>query len=238
MTERRIEIKKGTVSRIYLNRPEKRNALSPEMIRALIDALLTLGDDPAVKVIILAGRGKGFCAGADLGNMLDADFAAKRAYTGLIPQLLQTLPKTKAVTIAQVHGFAVAGAFGLAMACDLAVATPDCRFGLPEIKNGLMPMNIMAVLSRVLAPKHLFELMMTGENMSGQQAYERGYVNRLATEDALEAATDALAGSIAAYKTGAIKLGKEAFYTARDMEYNKSLSYLNHMLLGVMQAED
>src|SRR5262249_22316129 len=138
------------VARLTLNRPEVRNALSRAMLQELETALATAEADPAARVIVLAGAGQAaFCAGADLKGVGDRGTTLQaRESFGTLARILESIARMRTPVIAQVHGWALAGGCGLAAGCDLVIASEDARFGLPEIKVGLLPLIVMAPILR------------------------------------------------------------------------------------------
>lgn len=232
-----ILVEHGKVSRIKFNRPEKRNALSAEMMKEIADALNKLGDDDKVNVIILSGEGRGFCAGAELDSMSGAIEESRNSKKNLVT-LLKAMAEVNKVIIAEVHGFALAGGFGVMSSADLVVVTDDAILGMPEIKRGLFPFTIMANLSRIMPQKKLLELLFTGDNISAEDALACGLVNKVVAKEDLEKETMLIAEKIAQYSPVALGLGKQAYYTMRDMEYNNSMSYLIEMLTLISQTDD
>ena len=152
--------------------------------------------------------------------------------------MLATIGKIGKIVIAQVHGFALAGGFGLAVASDLTIVAEDTVLGMPEIKRALFPMNIMSPICRSMPRKKAIELLFTGDNISPQDALEAGLVNRVVSLSDLEQASRELAEKIARYSPATIRLGKNAFYTTNDMEYFKTFSYLVDMLAITSSTED
>lgn len=232
-----ILVEHGKIARIKLNRPDKRNALSALMMKEVADALFELDKDDKVNVIILSGEGKGFCAGAELDSMSGGIEDSRKSKKNLV-NLLKAMASVSKVIISQVHGFALAGGFGVMAAADLVVVADNAKLGMPEIKRGLFPFTIMANLSRILPQKKLLEMCFTGDNISAQEALTCGLVNKVVASEDLEKETMLLAEKIAKYSSVALGLGKQAYYTMRDMEYNNSMDYLIEMLTIISQTED
>lgn len=240
MSYKTIIVKEAMVSQIILNRPEKRNAMNEELLKELLDAFKILDAKKYVQVIILKGEGKGFCSGADLNviNSKSMTILQKREYLKGLPDVIKIMNSSSKVVIAQIHGFALAGGFGLAMSADLVVCSDDAKLGMPEVKKGLMPMNIMAPVSRVVHKRKLLEMMFTGEHISPKEALMYGMINKISTQENLEKETMELAQKISCNNPDIIKLGKEAYYTIQDMEFMKSFNYLNNMLMMTIMSED
>jgi len=234
-----IIVQKGKIAHILLNRPEKRNAINTALSQELVSALRELDKEKDTAVIILSGAGKGFCAGGDLEAMTeDAGVLAGRELKTAAAKLWSTMAETGKVIISQVHGFALAGGFGLAMMADLTMVSDDCKLGMPEIKRAIFPFNIMNPLARMMPQKRLLEMAFTGNNITSQQALEWGLVNRVLPAEELEAETWKLAESIACHSTTTLRLGKQAYYDMRDMDYFTAFRYLTEVLTINTLTED
>jgi enoyl-CoA hydratase/carnithine racemase len=232
-------VERGKIAKIVLNRPGKRNALNDTLLREIPGALYDLDQDEEVRVIVLSGAGTGFCAGADLMFLTDSPGVMRsRQDKAGVGNMLAAIGKIGKIVIAQVHGFALAGGFGLAVASDLTVVAESTILGMPEIKRALFPMNIMSPVCRAMPRKRALELLFTGDTISPQEALAAGLVNRVVPLEDLERATWDLAEKIARYSPAAIRLGKNAFYTMNDMEYFKTFSYLVDMLTLTSMTED
>jgi enoyl-CoA hydratase/carnithine racemase len=228
------------VARVVLNRPDVRNALSRTLIEELGRALTALEADTEARVIVLSGAGdKAFCAGADLRGVGDrgTTVQARETYAGL-PKILEMIPQMKTPVIAQVHGYALAGGCGLAVGCDLVMASDDATFGLPEIKIGLLPLIVSAPILRAAGRKRGLMLILSGDSITAREAFEMGLVSRVVPRAALETETTALATKLAGFSPTAIGLMKEAAATTQDMEYGKSLRYLRELLTLVAFSDD
>ena len=239
MPYRNVLVERGKISRIILNRPEKRNALNDVLLREIPEALYELDGDDEVRVIILSGAGAGFCAGADLMFLTEsAGVMQGRKEKAGVGNMLAAIGKIGKIVVAQVHGFALAGGFGLAVTSDLTVVAEDTVLGMPEIKRALFPMNIMSPICRAMPRKRALELLFTGDNISTREALAAGLVNRVVPLPDLERAAWELAEKVAQFSPAAIRLGKNAFYTMNDMEYFKTFSYLVDMLTITSMTED
>ncbi|HWH31613.1 MAG TPA: enoyl-CoA hydratase/isomerase family protein, partial [Egibacteraceae bacterium] len=190
----------GGVLRVTIDRPDQRNALNADVNRGLLEALARLRADGDAKVMVLTGAGdKAFCAGADLGG-LNPDDGAVALHRGrsLFADVLRELRSVPKPVVGRVNGHALAGGFGLALGCDLLVAADHATFGTTEVKVGMWPYMITAVIVEHLGPKRTMELMMTGERIDAARAREWGLVNRVAAAADLDAATDELVESLLA----------------------------------------
>ncbi|MEF3048489.1 enoyl-CoA hydratase [Pseudotabrizicola sp. L79] len=208
----------GPIATLTLNDPTKLNALSDAMIAALSQSLDALATDPAIKVVILRGAGRAFCAGHDLREMQaarqapDGGAAAFKDLFDRCATMMQKIPALPQPVIAQVHGIATAAGCQLVASCDLAVSTADTHFGVNGVNIGLFCSTPMVALTRKVPPGVAFEMLTTGEFITGQRAAEVGLINRLASAEDLPAATHKLAETIASKLGAAVKIGKRAFY--------------------------
>lgn len=233
---------KDKVATITLSREERRNAISPTMMAELLDAFKQYDDDPSAVVIVLTGAGnKVFCAGADFAESMGATTSLLDRYEGQrnFAELFKLIRGLKKPLLGRINGHALGGGLGLATACDIVIAADDCRFGTPEINVGLFPYIIMATLIRfTAAPKRLLEMMLTGERVDAKEAQELGLVNYVVPREQLDAKVEEIAKKIVNKSPAILRLGRRAFYTMRDMEYEKALEYLASMLAVNTMAED
>jgi enoyl-CoA hydratase len=233
---------KGKAGTITLSREERRNAISPAMITELLDALKKDDDDPNILVMVLTGAGsKAFCAGADFGEALGAGASLldRHEEQRKFAELFKVIKGLRKPLLGRINGHALGGGFGLACACDIVVAADDCRFGTPEINVGLFPYVIMATLLRCAStPKRLMEMMLTGERLDAREAQLLGLVNHVVPREQLDAKLDEIIEKISTKSPAILRLGRRAFYTMRDMEYEKALEYLSSMLAINTMAED
>ena len=229
----------GGGARATINRPERRNAMSFEVMSGLRDAVARVRDDTDVHVLVLTGAGDAaFCAGADLGSIASEGSIAAHDGRGLLAELFRDLWSLGKPTIARVRGYALAGGFGLAMACDMVVAADDAVFGAPEINVGLWPYMITVPLLRSMPPRVALELMTTGRRVDAAEAMRIGFVNRVVPVDELDAAVDELAAGLAAKSPLIMRLGRNSFYRVLEMEADAALDYLQSMLTITSQSED
>ena len=186
----------GAIARLTIDREERRNALSWSLVGELRDALALAKADDAVRVVVLTGAGTAaFCAGADLEGMTDGgSFTDLHEARGQLADLFRDLYALGKPTIARVQGYALAGGFGLALACDLVIAADDAIFGTPEIALGLWPHMITVPLLRAMPPKRALELMLTGRRVDAAEADRIGFVTRVVPVDQLDAAVDEARG--------------------------------------------
>ena len=215
MTDVLLSSVEGGVLTLTLNRPAKRNALSGELIEQLDRALERADLDAEVRVVVLRGAGKDFCAGADLDELLasadrsSAENEDSALRLGSLFQRMRDLPKP---IIAMIQGRALAGGAGLATACDLAVAGAGAQLGYPEIQRGFAPAMVMALLRRIVGEKVALDLVLTGRVLSAEEAERVGLISRVVPDTELEQATLALAQTLARSSMSALAFTKQLFY--------------------------
>lgn len=234
----RYEVADG-VARLTIDREERRNALSWAVMSDLRRHLAAAKADDAVRVVVLTGAGdKAFCAGADLSGMAEgAGFAALHDARGELARLFRDLWELGKPTVARVRGYALAGGFGLALSCDLVVASDDSQFGTPEIDVGLWPYMITVPLVRSMPPKVVLELMMTGRRVQADEAQRLGFA-RVVPVDRLDAEVDDLAATLASKSPAVMKLGRDSFYAVWDLAAEEALRLLHPMLTVTTELED
>ena len=230
----------GAVARVTINRPERRNSMSYGVMQGLRDAFAAAKADDAVRVVVLTGAGdKAFCSGADLGGIADnAGAAAAHDGRGLLANLFREMWALGKPTIARVRGFALAGGFGLALACDVVIASDDAQFGTPEVNVGLWPYMITVPMLRSMPSKTVLELQMTGRRVGAEEAARIGFVNRVVPVDDLDVAVNEFATALAAKSPLVLRWGRDAFYRVLEMDADASLDYLQGMLTIHTQSED
>jgi enoyl-CoA hydratase/carnithine racemase len=229
----------GPIARVTIDRPERRNAMSFDVMQGLRESTARALADDSVRVLVLTGAGdKAFCAGADLGGIADTGAAAAHDSRGLLAELFRDLWTLGKPTIARVRGYALAGGFGLALACDFVVAADDAQFGTPEIDVGLWPYMITVPLLRSMPPKKVLELMTTGRRVGAAEAERIGFVNRVVPVADLDATVDELATTLAGKSPLIMRWGRDAFYRVLDMAPDDALAYLQSMLTVTSSSED
>ena len=228
------------VARVTINRPERRNAMSYGVMSGLRDAMARASTAADVRVVVLTGAGdKAFCAGADLSGIADnAGAAAAHDGRGLLADLFRDMWALGKPIVARVRGYALAGGFGLACACDMIVASDDSVFGTPEINVGLWPYMITVPLLRSMPPKTALDLMVTGRRVPAEEGARLGFVQRVVPAADLDATVDALAAELAAKSPLIMRWGRDSFYRVLEMDADAALSYLQGMLTVTTQTED
>jgi enoyl-CoA hydratase/carnithine racemase len=200
-------------ARITLNRPEKRNALSLELMQELIAALRAASAHPDTRAIVIDAAGPAFSAGHDLSEMIGREEAFLDELFATCTELMQTIHELPEPVIAQVHGIATAAGCQLVAACDLAVATDTARFATPGVKIGLFCSTPMVPVSRAVGRKRAMQMLLTGEPIDAATALDWGLVNQVVSGEQLDAAVDHLVEAIARSSSYTVALGKQASTT-------------------------
>lgn len=232
-----IDVEDG-VATVTLNRSEKRNALSLELMRELIAALDAIGLDRAIKVVILRGVGPVFSAGHDLREMIDRGIDDYRLTFDTCVRLMQTLQAIPQPVIAEVAGIATAAGCQLVATCDLVIASTQATFATPGVKIGLFCTTPMVALTRAIGRKRAMEMLLTGEPIDARTAADWGLVNRVVAPEDLAATTNALARRIASSAAFVVGLGKSAFYAQIDLDQAKAYAFAKEVMTTNALAED
>ena len=232
------------IATLTFTSPERLNALSDAMIATLHEELDNIASNPDIRVVILAGTGKAFCAGHDLQEMQAKRHAQDKGAAALkdlfdrcaaLMLRIQSLPQP---VIAQVHGVAAAAGCQLVATCDLAVAAADCRFGVNGVNIGLFCSTPMVALTRNIARKAAFEMLTTGRFVSAAEAKALGLINRAVPVQELEAETRELARTIAAKLSAAVRIGKGAFYTQSQLDLAAAYQFTGDVMVENMLNPD
>lgn len=222
--------REGAVAVLTLNRPEKRNALSLELMRELIAALREVGADAGVRAVVLAAEGKVFSSGHDLSEMVGRSVVEYRELFDVCTELMALVQSIPQPVIARVQGLATAAGCQLAATCDLVVASDAAAFATPGVKIGLFCTTPMVALTRAIGCKRAMEMLLTGRLVDAATAAEWGLVNRVAPAAELAAATRELAAQVAASSSFTVALGKQAFYAQIDLEQPKAYAYAKEVM--------
>ncbi|HXN92606.1 MAG TPA: enoyl-CoA hydratase-related protein [Candidatus Sulfotelmatobacter sp.] len=227
------------IATVTLNRPEQRNPLSATMLRDLTSAFRWCRDEPEVRVVVLTGAGRVFCAGADLTSF-DGEMTGLEKYRSrdLFVDLFILMAELGKPIVGRVNGHALAGGLGLACSCDMLVAVDTATFGTPEINVGIWPMMIQAILSRNIPRKVLLEMEMLGGRWTATQLQAVGVVNRVVPHEQLDPTVGEIAQQLAKKSPVAMRLGRDSFYRQEDMDFRAALHYLHGQFLLVSQTED
>ncbi len=234
-----VATRTARVQTLTLNRPDKRNALSPDLMAALRQALQAAAADAAVGAIVLTGAGdKAFCAGGDLGPPSGDGFLAMHAARGAFAALLQQVQSCPKPIVGAAQGQALAGGLGLLLMCDWVVVAARAKFGTPEIKRGLFPMMILAVLLRTLGRRRTLQLSLSGQPIDGSTLERWGGCNSAVAAAAVLPEAQATAAHLASLSPAILALGKQALVQAEDMGWAQQLEYLRSQLSLNSLAED
>ena len=209
---------------VTLNRPPL-NLLVPDLIESLRETFAGLARNPAVRLAVITGSGKGFSAGVDVKVLRDLDVTGAKRFITALHEAIRTLHEAPFPVIARLHGFCLGGSFELAMACDLRTASADCRLGLPEIRVGIPSVIEAALMPGLIGPGRAAEYLLTGEMITAEQAFQWGLVNRVAPASELEGVTRELAARILACAPTAVRVQKELFNRWRQTDLPSAIRY-------------
>ena len=234
------EVTDNGVAAITLNEPSTRNALSPELLDGLVACFERARDDHAVRVVVLASsHDTVFSSGANLGGFAgDVSLVHKHFGSERFVSLFRLIGALGKPTICAASGHVLAGALGIALACDLIVASDSATFGTPEINVGAFPFMIMALIYRNVPRKKANELLLLGERWSAAEALEAGIVNKVVPAAEFDAAVDGWALELASKSPLIMRLGKEAMHRQLDMPFDDALDYLRAQLTLALSTED
>jgi methylglutaconyl-CoA hydratase len=217
--------RRGAVLWLTINREARRNAISAALIASMHQAFREALADRSLRAIVLTGAGdKAFCAGADLGRGTQA-FRDEGETTTDFGRMARTVRELQVPLIARVNGACVAGGMGLMGMCDLAVASDNARFGLPEVKVGVYPVQVLVYLRAILGRSAISELCLTGELIDARRAFEMGLVNRVVSAGDLDTEVDRLVRSICAASPAAVRNGKRAMAAMESMSFDQALPF-------------
>jgi enoyl-CoA hydratase/carnithine racemase len=226
------------VAVVTLNRPEKRNALSLELMLELIAALGEIGRSAEARAVILAAAGKVFCSGHDLGQMTGRDITEYRRIFDVCSELMMKIQAIPQPVIAEVQGVATAAGCQLVAACDLAISSEAASFATPGVKIGLFCTTPMVALTRAIGRKRALQMLLTGEMVDAHRAAEWGLVNSVVAAAELSSATRALATKVAEASSLVVAIGKQAFYTQIDLDTEKAYAYAKEVMSMNAMAAD
>ncbi len=234
------EVADSGVATIALDKPETRNALSDDVLDDLLAAFAQARADAAVRCVVLTStHEKLFSSGGDLGQFAAVEpLALKHFATDRFPRLFRAIGELGKPTLCAANGHVLAGALGLALACDLIVAKETARFGTPEISVGVFPFMIMALIYRNVGRKKTNELLLLGQQISAHEAERLGIVNRVAPAEEFDAAVDEWARALAAKSPLLMRLGKDAMFRSQDMAFADALEFLHSQLSIAFATED
>lgn len=213
--------------------------MSVETMSGLLDATRAAVDDPEVRVIVYTGAGENaFSAGGDLSGSFVDDPVGLHRERGALADLFRLMVRGAKPTIARVNGHALAGGFGLAVACDITVCVEDAKLGTTEIRVGLWPMMISAILARTMPRKAVLELMLTGRTIDPVEAQRLGAVSRVVARDDLDGVVDEIVDGIIRSSASTLMIGRDSFYGMLDADFDAALDRLQIGLTETAMSED
>jgi 3-hydroxypropionyl-coenzyme A dehydratase len=236
----RYEVSESGVATIALDQPDTRNALSDELLDELIAALRDASEDDVVRCVVLTStHERVFSAGANLGGFAaEVPLMHKHFGTERFPELFRLLGELGKPSMCAANGHVLAGALGIALACDLIVAKEGARFGTPEINVGVFPFMIMALIYRNVGRKKTNELLLLGEQISAEEAERIGIVNRVVAAEEFGSAVREWAEKLAAKSPVMMRLGKNAMFRQQDMAFADAIEFLRSQLTIAFSTED
>ena len=219
-----------------INRESQRNAISLDAITLFLKYLDEAAKDPNVRVILITGAGKkAFCSGADLGSAANGKIREGfKAYAELLKKM-SSYPKP---IVTRINGACMAGGMGLMLASDIVIAKDDAQFGTPEVKVGLWPMMIGALIHRQVPHKKAMEMVLLGERLSAVQALDMGLITRVVPSENLDDEVAQILQSLTAKSPIGMKIGKQAFYAMADMPFEEALDFLSEKIAEIAATED
>jgi len=225
-----LSAREGSLAVVTLNRPERRNALSLDLMLELIDCLSAIEADREVRAVILAAAGRVFSSGHDLNELVGGTIADYRRLFDVCTQLMAKIQAIPQPVIAQVQGIATAAGCQLVATCDLAVASSEATFATPGVKNGLFCSTPMVALTRAVGRKRAMEMLLTGQPVDASNAADWGLVNRVVPPAGLEAETRKLACKIAEASPFTISVGKQAYYAQIELDQPRAYAYTKEVM--------
>lgn len=229
----------GPRATITIDDPERRNPMSVETMAGLLGETRRALDDPEVRVVVYTGAGdRAFSAGGDLSASFVDDPVGLHERRGDLADLFRLMVRGGKPTVARVNGHALAGGFGLAVACDVTICVDDAKLGTPEVDVGLWPMMISAVLLRAMPRKAMLEMMLTGRLITPEEALRLGAVSRVVPREALDEAVDEVVDALASHSPATLMLGKDAFTGMADLDLDIALDRLQTGLTGIAMTSD
>jgi enoyl-CoA hydratase/carnithine racemase len=217
-------VRDGGVARIFLNRPQKVNALDSPLLDALASTVGSLLADPALRVVVLAGRGKAFCAGADVNELASLDASSAREFITRIHRACDALRRLPVPVVAQLHGAVIGGGLELAASCDLRIAADGTRFAMPEVRLGIPSVIEAALLPRLVGSGRAAWLVLTGEAIDAQRAYEWGLVETLCPAAQLDQTVARTVQQLVAGERDALRVQKELLQMWEEQPLSQSIA--------------
>ncbi|MGI9585566.1 MAG: enoyl-CoA hydratase/isomerase family protein [Acidimicrobiia bacterium] len=229
----------GQAATITIDDPERRNPITNEAARDLERCIRRSATDDDVSVVVVTGAGeKAFSAGGDLSSGFVDDPLGDHDERSALADVFRAIQQNPKPVVARVNGIALGGGFGVAVACDITVASEDAKLGTPEIDLGLWPMLISAVLVRAMPRKALLDMMLTGRIVGASEALDLGLVTRVVPRHDLDQSVTSIVTELQNQSPAALAFGKQAFYAMADMDMNTALDHLHNGLTAVAMTED
>lgn len=233
-----VSSKESAIGRITLNRPEAMNTFTIPFAQQLDAALWDMENDPDIRVVVINGAGKNFCTGISLDQFPSRTQREAREFLYQIDAFYHTLARMRTVTIAAVHGYAVANGAGLAFGCDLTLAADTTVFGTTAINVGLICLGPAAPMIRLLGRKKTLEMVLTGDTIKAEEAQRLGLVNQVVPADQVLEAANSLAEKLAAKSPLALQIGKEGINRLQDIPYHQGLDLMDDLFATLCSTED
>jgi enoyl-CoA hydratase/carnithine racemase len=233
-----VAIGQNHVAELTLNRPEQLNTLDSPMAEELFAALMELDADPQVRVVLLKGAGKAFCAGIDVNELAGKSAMEYREWIERMERPLVAVSRMKKPVIAQLHGVAAANGMGLVAAADLVIAADNARMGLTAINVGLNCVGPVIPVARCVGRKKALELLLYGNLISANEALALGLINKLVPKNDLDAQARQWAEELAKKSPVAVQSAKSAYYAAEDMDYAQQFAFMNEAFARLCSTED
>jgi enoyl-CoA hydratase/carnithine racemase len=231
--------RKGDALWVWIDRAERRNAINAEVLAGIGAAIEQSVVDPGVRAIVLTGAGdKAFCAGADLSDGPGTFQAAADVPTTDFGRLARIVRHVGVPLIARVNGACIAGGMGLMALCDLAIAAEHARFGLPEVRVGVFPMQVLVLLRATLHARHLNQLCLTGEQIGAARAAEIGLINEVAAAGELDARVEATIQQLRLASPTAIRRGKHALFALEHMAFEEAIAFAEAQITLASRTSD
>ena len=232
------EVNDQFVGSITLNRPDQLNTFNSLLAEELVNAFLSMDADPKVRVILIKGAGKAFCAGIDVNELADKSALEYRAWIEHMEKPLVTIARLKKPVIAQVQGVAAANGMGLMASADVAIAAENAKMGLTAINVGLNCVGPVLPVARCVGRKKAMELLLYGDLIKAPAALDLGLLNRVVPKEDLESAALAWAETLAKKSPIAVQIAKQAFYASEDMDYFRQFELMNEAFARLCTTRD
>lgn len=224
---------------LTIDQPHRRNPMSVKTLEGLVSGTRRALEDPEVRVLVYTGSGEqAFCAGADLDGGIFDDPVGLHRQRGALADLFRLMIRGGKPTIARVNGHALGGGFGLMCACDIVICVEEAKLGTPEVRVGVWPMLISAVLVRTIPRRALLEMTMTGRLLTPVEALALGAVSRVVERDRLDQAVSETVRLVNAQSPAALQLGKDTFWMVNDLGIDAALDFLAGGLTATLMSED